>query len=453
MLIFFQLKALCMKVFLLFFTVLILITGYSEGNAQEQNKITSQDPAYIDLSQTVGFVEGQHFSLEKIKQEFPDLAPSAQVASLKFNSSFSAAEKAINEELKTLLKGRYTKYISDIRSQIQDGLVSQVLNQEVAANFIAEVSDRATGNIPSPFLETLLTYQYKNNPAEEFARKFIRSFNTKDHSKSKGLEITVSYPASWKPAEGDRPNVVQKFISKNGRGSELFLIMVKDLPLPEGYVITKQELNEFFIESELKQMLPQNSNFISAKSVVLDNHKGGVILFDQTVQRLDMTVTIRVQMYVTIVKDKIVFLQFMLNSKKIPPESLEKRFQQFELLFRMIANSFIIQNQYTEPNYTLQEEASTFTDITDLYSMDNIIISLLITWFIGLLPPVLIRFLIWRKPIKKWPAIGVASTFWFVNFIIFVGVLGSQSKSHFAIFLIACVSYEILKYGHKEPAS
>lgn len=34
---------------------------------------------------------------------------------------------------------------------------------------------------------------------------------TKDHPNAKGININVEYPSSWTPAEGERPNIVQKF--------------------------------------------------------------------------------------------------------------------------------------------------------------------------------------------------------------------------------------------------
>ncbi|CCU72585.1 hypothetical protein [Thalassolituus oleivorans] len=83
------------------------------------------------------------------------------------------------------------------------------------------------------------------------------------------------------------------------------------------------------------------------------------------------------------------------------------------------------------------------------YDATTIAVSFLITWSIGLLPPALIRYAIIRRPISKWVAIAVCAVFWFANIIIFTA-LGSQSKTHAALYLIAFVSYWILR---KEPKS
>ena len=76
-----------------------------------------------------------------------------------------------------------------------------------------------------------------------------------------------------------------------------------------------------------------------------------------------------------------------------------------------------------------------------------LLISLLITWSIGLTPPLLIRYVFLRRPIDKWPAIGVAGLFLLLNIFLFVA-MGSENKSHAVLFLIAWVSYIILHKGY-----
>ncbi len=78
------------------------------------------------------------------------------------------------------------------------------------------------------------------------------------------------------------------------------------------------------------------------------------------------------------------------------------------------------------------------------------IMSAILTWGIGLAPPLLIRYAIARKPTSKGVAIGIVIGFWFFNLILFIA-MGSQSKTHFALFLVAMASYYILRAGAKTP--
>jgi len=78
-----------------------------------------------------------------------------------------------------------------------------------------------------------------------------------------------------------------------------------------------------------------------------------------------------------------------------------------------------------------------------------LLISIMITWSIGLIPPITIRFIFKKAAIKKNSAIGIVIFFWFPNLIVF-SALGSEGNVHFTLMLIAFVSYSILRFGHKK---
>jgi len=196
--------------------------------------------------------------------------------------------------------------------------------------------------MPSPILETLLTYQFIDWPMEEFTLGYNRVFRTKNHPKAKDVDFQVRYPISWRPEEGERPNIIQKFTSENGRGLEGFSLMVMDIPIP----LTEQDLDDFFVEIELRGMTPEGGKFISAKPIVLDKHKGAMIIYEYTGQRVDITITTRNLWFITIYERKMI--QIFCSVSALPGEEseLQERFNRFEPLFKMIANTFIIQEQY-----------------------------------------------------------------------------------------------------------
>ena len=78
----------------------------------------------------------------------------------------------------------------------------------------------------------------------------------------------------------------------------------------------------------------------------------------------------------------------------------------------------------------------------------TIVASLILTWGIGLAPPIVIRYAILKRPMNKWPAIGICAAFWSFNIILFT-VLGSESKTHTALTFVAFVSYWILRRAGK----
>ena len=78
----------------------------------------------------------------------------------------------------------------------------------------------------------------------------------------------------------------------------------------------------------------------------------------------------------------------------------------------------------------------------------SFIISIIITWSIGLSIPVLIRYVFLRRPINKIPAIVIVVILLFLQLALWIS-LGSTSKTHFVLVLIAYVSYYILRKGNK----
>lgn len=86
--------------------------------------------------------------------------------------------------------------------------------------------------------------------------------------------------------------------------------------------------------------------------------------------------------------------------------------------------------------------------ITAILTSDNagsfILFWIILTWGIGLTPPLLIRFLLLRRPMEKKYALGIVGLFWFFNLLLFTA-FGSKSKTHFGLILVALVSYAILR--------
>ena len=307
-----------------------------------------KSPLYSDLSQTYGYYKGQKLSVEMIQREFPNLSVSASHAQMAFELEFKPSYENIEKELNKLLRQQWPTYKEQMHQQITNNLGTTSINLTQAEKFIRTVDHRAKGQIETPILETLLTYNpdFQDSPAKEMLRGFKSTFRTKGHPKAKGADFQIEYPRSWRIKEGKRPNVIKLFTSKNGRGLESILLMVKDIPLPSGYEITDQELDDFFSPQELKLMIPNGASFISAQPIILDNQKGGMMVFDQTLQRIDQKVSFRNLQFITIFKNKMIFIQCMVATKKNNQTDLNKQFRRLEPLFKLVANSFVIQDQY-----------------------------------------------------------------------------------------------------------
>lgn len=326
--------------------LLCLLPALASVRAQTPPGLNPQAPLEDDLGRALGFLLGQRITLNRVKAEFPDMALRARQAEAEFNLSFGAAETEIRKALQGMMGDEYPKFVTQAESQLQTALASRPVTRETAGNFLAEVESRARGGLPSPLLETLLTYEFMGRPAEEFARGYKRVFRTAGHSKAKGVDFQINYPASWRPSEGERPNIIQKFVSENGRGSEMVMLMVKDLPTPPGYKVTQADLDDLFSEKELRGMVPAGGRLIAAKPIVLDGQKGGMIVFEQTLQRLDVSMTVRGMHFVTVRAGKMILIQCMVYIRPGGEADMQGRFGRFEPVFRLIGNSLVLNYRY-----------------------------------------------------------------------------------------------------------
>ena len=84
----------------------------------------------------------------------------------------------------------------------------------------------------------------------------------------------------------------------------------------------------------------------------------------------------------------------------------------------------------------------------------ELLISFLLTWSIGLTPPLLLRYLLLRRPFKKWGAIAIVSVFWIIESLLALAmdqVNGRTTHNHPVLILIALISYYILMRPTKSP--
>lgn len=73
----------------------------------------------------------------------------------------------------------------------------------------------------------------------------------------------------------------------------------------------------------------------------------------------------------------------------------------------------------------------------------DVVFSIILTWGWGLAVPLILRYAVLKRPLDKVIALFIAAGLWLLNIFIFTA-LGSQSKTHVALFLVAAVSYWIL---------
>ena len=276
-------------------------------------------------------------------------------------------------------------------------------------------------------------------------------YSTEGHPKAKGINISIEYPTNWQGSEGERPNIVQKFKSDASDGLlRMCLILIKDQP-SFMKLFSSEDISDVMFEQEtLKEMIPEGATFIKGEQTKYDGQPGAWIIYMTRAERAGVTIEMYSLQHLFLYSGKMIVLECSVGGLAGTGATVENEFARYLPLFQLFGNSIVIHDKWAKP--TNEGGDSIMENVFGEYWWITLIVSAILTWGVGLTPPLLIRFAFLRRPISKGWAIGTAAIFWFINIIIFTA-LGSTSKTHGALFLVAWASYAILRKGAKEKSA
>lgn len=157
------------------------------------------------------------------------------------------------------------------------------------------------------------------------------------HPKAKGVNLKLKQPTGWEIKEGDRPNVVQKFVYK----TNTYLILIKDNMMffsrneAKELLADEDYVNEFLYESNT---FLSDFNIINHKLVTVDTYPALEYTVEGSNERSGLKLNLIMKTWLIFFEDKIIFLQCMSADKK--------EFQKLETLYNLITNSVIFPEQY-----------------------------------------------------------------------------------------------------------
>lgn len=159
----------------------------------------------------------------------------------------------------------------------------------------------------------------------------------KDHSKSKEVNLKIKTPIGWEVKEGDRPNIVKKFVN----GGNIYLILIKE----NVTFFSRKKAREVFQENNFIDGFVQESSsklknpqVLEQSVVTLDSYPAIQFKLKGKIERSGLTFEVIMKCWVIFYEDKIIFLQAM------GPDTPE--FRALEQLYSSITNSVIFPEQY-----------------------------------------------------------------------------------------------------------
>ncbi len=312
----------------------------SYGQPADYPKMTNQ--GFDDMAGTYFFYQTRSMLVEAYSTRFPSLANELQRSQIAFDSKFADSitniDSILTVENRPWRNTKTTK-LNEI-TRIVD-LAAERATQDDAKKLAVEITKKATGIIPSPYLETLLIYKsdFIRIPSEEILAGYKRSLKT---GSSALVNIELFYPSSWKASEGRRATTLASMTSENGRGLENILVAVKELPYAESKQFTPTEKAQILSKESLKKYLGSGAVIVTASPIKLDGLDGASISFELEQLQLDMRLKMKSVVYVVLFKNKLIFIQCLVGSSPGEESKLSARYAKFEPLFRLVANSLTV---------------------------------------------------------------------------------------------------------------
>lgn len=326
--------------------LLLLVLMVSPLNAYAEIKLSN--PLAKDIGQAYGFYLGQNYSLSEISKKYPSLSGLALIAEKEFSATFKSSIDGMDALMAKYAKSEWNKIKAQLTTQIASSINIEQISETQARQFVEQVRERAKGNIESPVIETMLLFKsgYEKNPEREFLDGYKFKYSTNGAGKAKGVAFSIESPKTWVAKEGNRPNIVQKFVSENGRGLEFLLILIKEIPLQPGEKITEKDISEILNPKDIQDFIPDGGVYLNSGKLTLENLPGFWVHFKMDMARMRNTFGMETIMYTIFYKNKMIQIQGQVVSS-INGEPAERGgLKKYEKLFDLMANSFVISSMY-----------------------------------------------------------------------------------------------------------
>ena len=313
----------------------------------QAHAVTLTNAIVNDIGRTYGYYLAQKYSLNEISKMYPSLSNQARISEMEFDVAFLSSIKNMDS---VMGKGKeWVNIKKQIKGSIYKNLNITQLTKQQAKAFIELVRRRAKGEIESPVIEMLLLFNpaYEKQPVKEFNDGYRKKYFSNGSGKAKGVSFSIQVPGSWASKEARRPNIVRKFVSENGRGLEMIMVIVKKLPFPAGQKVTKQDVQEILDLTDMKDLLPENAVYKDSGSLTIENLPGFWQRYSMEMSRVRLKIKMEIIAYTIYYDNKMIQIQCQVGAEeKTPQNKILKRFENFEPIFDLVANSFVIPSMY-----------------------------------------------------------------------------------------------------------
>ena len=319
--------------------LIILISSFS------YSQITTEKQSV--LLKTFDFIHGQQYTLSTIKQKYPKLITESIIAETEFNKSFSRAISKIILEIQNVYGKDYEALLTKLEKTSDNYINLKEILEKEALTYINKVKNRAKGSITSPELETLLKYEYIDDPKEEFLANFINTYSVVNYSNSQKLSFSINIPKSWVELDGNLPSTLKKFRSEYGIGNAIITVSKRNLS-------KNKTISDLINEKVLEKSIPENSRILSINKENINGYLTSIIHYEQLNQKTSSNQKRHIIQYSFKYKNTLLFIEYAIYGTL--KDKLDLKFKKFNELFQLITKSIKINNNYSNNNLISQKE-------------------------------------------------------------------------------------------------
>lgn len=191
--------------------------------------------------------------------------------------------------------------------------------------------------------------QADTNPIAEFAKGEKKTWVSKDHPKAKGIKMKISYPASWKAEEGNRPNILQKFSGNPSPIMDVVTLTTRSLQAPYNRELTIDEKNSVLSKDSVKDILPDGSEMLSHKITKIDGEVCAMIEFHLLSERVGIKIGQKGIIYVIPRPGTLLLVQCSaIGNATNGLAGIEAYYERIKNLYLLIGSSCIFVDKWEE---------------------------------------------------------------------------------------------------------
>jgi hypothetical protein len=312
---------------------------------------------------------------------------------------------------------------------------------------------------------------------ESFSNGRFLQFSTKGHPKAGAVELSIKYPVGWKIEEGEKPHIVKKMTRLIGPVQYGLMISVSD-PVDVANPVSPQDFAEVLRAGDwAESFFPAPAIVHSQTATKFESQPAGMAEVTLFGERLGLRSQMRHQVLVFFSANRMVSVAASVSSLDGDDGDLATKFAEARPLFFSMLNRASLDNVWASPAATVDPYPTRAADVSESElgaaylqstkeSLDNpnadgfwpaFLIALVLTWTIGPMPAVLIRFAVYRRPLAGRPAtiyaVAISVVFWLIGMAIHIETNEKGTYAGVVWIVMYYASKAILRWGASSQAA